>query len=140
MTEIVAADRILILDFGSQVTQLIARRVREAGVYCEIHPSTRTLEWIREWAPAAIILSGGPSSVYDEDVPTTDPGVLELDIPVLGVCYGMQLIAHMEGAQVVHGHREYGRAELHVEQPEGLFAGFSASEGTQETGRRREID
>ena len=124
-------DRVLILDFGSQFTQLIARRIREERVYCEIHPSTRTLEWIRDFAPAAIILSGGPSSVYDEDVPKTDPGVLTLDVPVLGICYGMQLIAHMEGAEVVHGHREYGRAELHVEAGEGLFAGFTPDEGTQ---------
>ena len=124
-------DRVLILDFGSQFTQLIARRIREERVYCEIHPSTRSLEWIQEWAPAAIILSGGPSSVYDEGVPTTDPAILTLGIPVLGICYGMQLIAHMEGAEVVHGHREYGRAELRVETDEGLFAGFSMDEGTQ---------
>ena len=117
-------DRVLILDFGSQFTQLIARRIREESVYCEIHPPTRSLEWIKEWAPAAVVLSGGPNSVYDEDVPKTDPGLLQSGIPVLGICYGMQLIAQMEGANVVHGHREYGRAELTVERGEGLFAGF----------------
>jgi len=124
-------DRVLILDFGSQFTQLIARRIREESVYCEIHPPTRSIEWIREWAPAAVILSGGPNSVYDEDVPTTDPAILTEGIPVLGICYGMQLIAQMEGAEVLHGHREYGRAELTVEGSDGLFAGFeSGSDST----------
>ena len=123
-------DRILILDFGSQFTQLIARRIREERVYCEIHPPTRDLEWIREWGPSGVILSGGPSSVYDEGVPTTDPELLRAGIPVLGICYGLHLIAHLEGGNVVHGRREYGRAELSVEKGEGLFAGFSRDEST----------
>lgn len=123
-------DRILILDFGSQFTQLIARRIREERVYCEIHPPTRSLEWIREWNPAGIILSGGPSSVYDEGVPTADRALLRAGIPILGICYGMQLIAHLEGGNVHHGKREYGRAELSVTREEGLFAGFSAAEPT----------
>jgi GMP synthase (glutamine-hydrolysing) len=125
-----AHDRVLILDFGSQFTQLIARRIREERVYCEIHPPTRSLEWIREWDPAAIILSGGPSSVYDEDVPTTDPALLGLGIPILGICYGMQLIARLEGGDVLPGHREYGRAELTIAAPGGLFAGFEPDEET----------
>ncbi len=124
-------DRVLILDFGSQFTQLIARRIREERVYCEIHPPTRSLEWIRAWDPAAIVLSGGPSSVYDDDVPTTDPELLTAGFPILGICYGMQLIAHLEGASVEHGRREYGRAELEVERAEGLFAGFHEAETTQ---------
>ena len=120
--------RILILDYGSQFTQLIARRVREARVYSEIHPPTRSLDWIREWRPAGIILSGGPSSVYEENVPSADPGLLDL-APVLGICYGMQLIAHLEGGAVVGaGRREYGRAEVSVEEPDGLFAGFERGE------------
>ena len=123
-------DRILILDFGSQFTQLIARRIREERVYCEIHPPTRSLEWIREWKPAGIILSGGPSSVYDEGVPTADRALLRTGIPILGICYGMQLIAHLEGGKVHHGKREYGRAELSVARDEGLFAGFSPEEPT----------
>jgi GMP synthase (glutamine-hydrolysing) len=123
-------DRVLILDFGSQFTQLIARRIREERVYCEIHPPTRSLEWIRDWNPQAIILSGGPSSVYDEDVPRTDPGILRTGIPILGICYGMQLIAQMEGGNVTHGHREYGRAELTVGEAAGLFAGFDAGSRT----------
>jgi GMP synthase (glutamine-hydrolysing) len=123
-------DRVLILDFGSQFTQLIARRIREEHVYCEIHPSDRSLAWIREWGPSAIILSGGPSSVYDDDVPTTDPALLTEGIPLLGICYGMQLIAHMEGGDVKHGHREYGRAALTVDRSDGLFAGFADGERT----------
>ncbi len=120
--------RILILDFGSQFTQLIARRVREARVYSEIHPPTRSIEWIREWRPAGIILSGGPASVYDENVPTADPRLLEI-APVLGICYGMQLIAHLQGGAVVGaGKREYGRAEVQVTDPGGLFDGFQRNE------------
>jgi GMP synthase (glutamine-hydrolysing) len=123
-------DRILILDFGSQFTQLIARRIREERVYSEIHPPTRSLEWIREWNPRGIIFSGGPSSVYDDGVPTTDSGLLQSGIPILGICYGMQLIAHLEGARVHHGRREYGRAELSLARGHGLFAGFHPDEAT----------
>jgi GMP synthase (glutamine-hydrolysing) len=99
-----AGSRILIIDYGSQYTQLIARRVREARVYSEIHPPTRSLEWIREWNPSGIILSGGPNSVYGDNVPTADPGLFDLS-PVLGVCYGMQLIAHVLGSEVTRGGR-----------------------------------
>ncbi len=123
-------DRILILDYGSQFTQLIARRIREERVYCEIHPPERTLEWIRDWAPTGIVLSGGPASVYEKDAPTAEPGILTLGIPILGICYGMQLIAHLEGAKVVHGKREYGRAELNVREPGALFDGFASGERT----------
>ncbi|MGH7502805.1 MAG: glutamine-hydrolyzing GMP synthase [Longimicrobiales bacterium] len=121
-------NRILILDFGSQFTQLIARRIREERVYCEIHPATQSLDWIREWQPRGIVLSGGPSSVYDEGVPSADPALLELGVPILGICYGMQLIAQMSGGRVVHGKREYGRAELTVHEPDALFEGFTAGE------------
>lgn len=123
-------DKVLILDFGSQFTQLIARRIREERVYCEIHPPTRSLEWIREWDPKAVILSGGPSSVYDEGVPTVEKELLEAGFPVLGICYGMQLIALLEGAKVEQGKREYGRAELEVQRGENLFAGFDPGEST----------
>ena len=123
------SSRILIIDFGSQYTQLIARRVREARVYSEIHPPTRSAEWIREWAPTGIILSGGPNSVYGEDVPTADPATLET-APVLGVCYGMNLIAHLAGGQVQPApRREYGRAEVQVcAAPGPLFTGFGPGE------------
>ena len=122
--------RILILDCGSQFTQLIARRVREARVYSEIHPPTKSLEWIREWHPSGIILSGGPSSVTDDGAPTVPRELLDV-APVLGVCYGMQLIAHLEGGAVVGGgRREYGRAEVTVDEPGGLFTGFDVGERT----------
>jgi GMP synthase (glutamine-hydrolysing) len=122
--------RILIIDYGSQYTQLIARRVREARVYSEIHPPTRSLDWIREWKPTGIILSGGPNSVYGEDVPTADPALLDV-APVLGICYGMQLIAHLEGGAVVRaGRREYGRAELKIDRAAPLFVGFDPGETT----------
>jgi GMP synthase (glutamine-hydrolysing) len=129
-TEPLAKHRILILDYGSQFTQLIARRIREDHVYCEIHPPTRSLEWIREWAPSGIILSGGPSSVYGEDVPTADAELLRLGIPVLGVCYGMQLIVHLEGGRVERGRREYGRAELVIDEAHGIFDGFEVGSET----------
>src|SRR5437762_12923401 len=92
------SSRILILDMGSQFTQLIARRVREARVYSEIHPPTRTIDRIRAWNPTGIILSGGPSSVYDDGAPRAEPELLDV-APVLGICYGMQLIAYLEGAR-----------------------------------------
>ena len=120
--------RILILDYGSQFTQLIARRVREARVYSEIHPPTRTIEWIREWQPTGIILSGGPASVYEDDAPSADRAIFDI-APVLGICYGMNLIAHLEGANVIGaGRREYGRAEVDVSDTTGLFEGFDAHE------------
>jgi GMP synthase (glutamine-hydrolysing) len=125
------SSRILIIDCGSQFTQLIARRVREARVFSEIHPSTRSIEWIRDWNPTGIILSGGPSSVTDAGAPTIDPALLDI-APVLGVCYGMQLIAHLQGGSVVGGgRREYGRAEIEVLEAAGMFAGFEVAERSQ---------
>ncbi len=123
--------RVLILDFGSQYTQLIARRIREERVFCEIHPPDRSAQWVREWAPAGIILSGGPASVYDEAVPGMDPEILRLGIPILGICYGMQLIAREEGGRVHHGTREYGRADLRVLDQGKLFEGFDGDEPTR---------
>jgi len=122
-------NRILILDYGSQFTQLIARRIREAHVYCEIHPAARgtDLAFIREFQPQGIILSGGPSSVSDAGAPTADPRLLDVGIPVLGICYGMQLIAQLAGGRVKASNaREYGRAEIAVRAGDGLFAGFVA--------------
>jgi len=117
--------RILILDFGSQFTQLIARRIREQHVYCEIHPHHVSAEWVREWAPAAIILSGGPSSVLDDDSPSLETEILELDVPILGICYGLQLMVQKLGGLVEKSEeREYGRAILKVEKAEGLFEGL----------------
>ncbi|MBN2886251.1 MAG: glutamine-hydrolyzing GMP synthase [Chromatiaceae bacterium] len=107
------ADRILILDFGSQYTQLIARRVREAGVYCELHPCDLDAEAIRAFAPRGIILSGGPQSVHEDDTPRADPAVFTLGVPVLGICYGMQTMAAQLGGTVAPAtHREYGYAQV----------------------------
>ncbi len=121
-----AKDLVLILDFGSQTTQLIARRVREAKVYCEIHPCTLSFEELRAKAPRAIIFSGGPASVYEEGAPHVDPRVFELDVPIFGICYGMQLIAHLLGGKVERSDkREFGLAEVTIEQPEGIFHRFA---------------
>ncbi len=122
---------ILIFDCGSQFTQLIARRVREAHVYCEIHPASRgaDLAFVRSWDPKGIILSGGPNSVFEPGAPTVDPGLLELGVPVLGICYGMQLMARLSGGTVQPSdEREYGRADVTIREADGLFAGFAAGE------------
>jgi len=120
----------LILDFGSQYTQLIARRVRELKVYCEIHPFNLPLETIRSRAPHAIILSGGPASCYEPGAPTVSPELFEMDVPMLGICYGMQLATRMLGGRVAPGPgREYGRARVSVSGAGGeLFHGFLPSE------------
>ncbi len=115
--------KILILDFGSQYTQLIARRVREQKVYCEIHPFNIGLEKIRRFNPKGIILSGGPSSVYDKDAPLISKEVFNLGIPILGICYGMQLTAHLLGGKVEKSaHREYGSAELLIDNDRDLLS------------------
>lgn len=122
----VTTDKILVLDFGSQYTQLIARRIRENHVYSEIFPFNVPIERIREFNPKGLILSGGPSSVYDKDAPFPDNAIFDLDIPILGICYGMQLIAHMlEGGVVGKArNREYGRAEITINDTSELFKGL----------------
>jgi GMP synthase (glutamine-hydrolysing) len=116
---------ILILDFGGQYTQLIARRVREAKVYCEIHPYSLPLQRIRELNPEGIILSGGPASVYDEGAPLPSRSVTELDVPMLGICYGMGVLNLFGGGTVGRaGRREYGPASLTVDDAGDLFAGL----------------
>lgn len=121
-------EKILILDFGSQYTQLIARRVRESHVYCELHPFDMEIEAIKQFQPAGIILSGGPKSVYEEGAPVIAEDLFELGIPVLGICYGMQLMSrHFGGSVIPAGKREYGHAELSsMNQPGALFDGFFA--------------
>src|SRR6195256_3156454 len=117
-------DKILIIDFGSQVTQLIARRVREEGVYCEIVPFGRAEQAFREMAPKGIILSGGPASVLDRDAPLAPQAIYDAGLPVLGICYGEQAMAHQLGGEVEGGHhREFGRAEVEVTKLSALYEG-----------------
>jgi GMP synthase (glutamine-hydrolysing) len=124
-----AHEIVLVLDFGSQYTQLIARRVRENRVYCEIHSYSLNAEQIRQMAPIGIILSGGPQSVYAEESVQPDPAIWSLGIPVLGICYGMQAMAHQLGGEVESSEeREYGRAEIEIRGESRLFAGVSRTE------------
>jgi GMP synthase (glutamine-hydrolysing) len=124
---------VVVLDFGGQYTQLIARRIREQQVFSAVLPCTSSIEEVRKFAPAGIVLSGGPSSVYDPEAPKCDPNVLALGIPVLGICYGMQWITHTLGGKVEKAaRREYGRAQLSIEDSKGnagshLFAGAPTS-------------
>ena len=119
-------EKILVLDFGSQYTQLIARRVRECRVYSEIYPYNMDIEKIRAFNPKGIILSGGPSSVYSEDAPIPDREIFNLGIPILGICYGMQLMAYLLGGQVSKAQRrEYGRAEIIIDDDRDLLWGVS---------------
>ncbi|MGC1457659.1 MAG: glutamine-hydrolyzing GMP synthase [Steroidobacteraceae bacterium] len=120
------AHRILILDFGAQYTQLIARRVRECGVYCEIHPWDIADDAVRAFAPRGVILSGGPESVTDSQPPRAPPAVFALGVPVLGICYGMQTMAQQLGGQVVAGlTREFGYAEVTLTGQSRLLDGLS---------------
>jgi GMP synthase (glutamine-hydrolysing) len=120
---------VVILDFGGQYAQLIARRTRELKVYSEIWPHTTTAEAIRQADPKAVIFSGGPNSVYAENAPQADPEIFRLGVPVLGICYGMQLMAQALGGTVASASdkREYGRADLFVSEQAGIFAGLPAS-------------
>src|SRR5437763_12436205 len=124
---------VLILDFGSQYTQLIARRIREQAVYCEIHPCTIAqdpeLRAVRALKPTGIVLSGGPSSVYDAGAPTIAAQLYELGVPVLGICYGAQLTAKLLGGVVrAADKREYGRATVRVKQPGAVFRTLAAGD------------
>ncbi len=122
-------DKVVVVDFGAQYAQLIARRVREGHVFSEIVPRTITAQEIRELEPVGIILSGGPASVYAEDAYDIDPEILELGIPILGICYGHQVIAHALGGNVSHNDvAEYGRAELTVTAPALILKGLPESQ------------
>src|ERR1700750_2827073 len=119
-----AHEKILIVDFGSQVTQLIARRVREQGVYCEIVPFNRAAEAFAQMKPRAIILSGGPASLLDPGAPLPPPEFYTAGVPILGICYGEQAMAHQLGGKVEGGHhREFGRAEIEVTEDNPTIAG-----------------
>ncbi len=120
---------VVVLDFGSQYTQLIARRIREQRVYCEILPYDVPIERLRRLAPRALVLSGGPASVLDAHAPRVEPSLFELDVPVLGVCYGLQLMVHSLGGRVAPAdRREYGPAALEVLRSEGILAPFQQGE------------
>src|SRR5688572_12694970 len=123
---------VIILDYGAQYTQLIARRIRESHVYCEIHPFSTPIDKLRELGPRAIVLSGGPDSVYGEKAPRSDPRVFELGVPVLGICYGEQLMAYQLGGDVQQSdHREYGPASVKVDESVGILAPFEVGEELQ---------
>ncbi|MBH0171659.1 glutamine-hydrolyzing GMP synthase [Fictibacillus sp. 18YEL24] len=116
------SEMIVVLDFGGQYNQLIARRIRDLGVYSELHPHTTTAEDIKKMNPKGIIFSGGPNSVYAEGAPACDPAIFDLDIPVLGICYGMQLMSYHFGGKVERAsHREYGKAEITVTNMNKLY-------------------
>ncbi|SJZ34230.1 glutamine-hydrolyzing GMP synthase [Selenihalanaerobacter shriftii] len=120
---------VIVLDFGGQYSQLIARRVREHNVYSELLPYSTSIKKIKELDPQGIILSGGPASVYSEDAPYVDQEIFDLGVPVLGICYGMQLMSHLlsEGQVESADHREYGKAELIIDQEEKLLAGLGSA-------------
>ncbi|EFI35060.1 GMP synthase, large subunit [Desulfonatronospira thiodismutans ASO3-1] len=123
-------NKVIILDFGSQYTQLIARRIRESGIYSEIHPCTVSLEDLKAMQPSALVLSGGPSSVAGEESPQVDQGVFQLGLPILGICYGMQLMAHLFGGQVEPArNREYGRASFEFVSDCPLWEGLGDKDG-----------
>lgn len=119
------SETIVVLDFGSQYSQLIARRIRECRVYSKIMPYYTSAEAIRAENPKGIILSGGPASVYSAHAPKCDPAIFELGIPVLGICYGLQLMIHTLGGEITRGHaREYGKAMLKIVKSGNLFLGL----------------
>ncbi|MCS7169872.1 MAG: glutamine-hydrolyzing GMP synthase, partial [Candidatus Kapabacteria bacterium] len=119
------SERIVVLDFGSQYTQLIARRIRECGVYAEICPYWLSAEDLKALEPRGIVLSGGPASVYEAGAPHPDRRIFGLGVPILGICYGLQLLGYHFGGEVVRAaRREYGRAELIIADDSDLFAGI----------------
>ena len=127
MTDMPQHETCLIVDFGSQVTQLIARRLRESGIYCEIHPFQKVdAALIEALEPKAIILSGGPASVEDEGSPRADPAVFARGVPVLGICYGQMVMVHQLGGKAEGGHhREFGRAFVDLTEHSELFDGVA---------------
>ena len=135
-----AHQKILILDFGSQVTQLIARRIREAHVYCEVHPCDVSNDWLTQYASdgllKGVVLSGSHASVYEDDTDSAPSGVFELGVPVLGICYGMQTMAQQLGGEVQSGEtREFGYAEVRARGHTALLKDIADFTTDQEIGR-----
>jgi GMP synthase (glutamine-hydrolysing) len=127
-TQIALKNSVLILDFGSQYTQLIARRIRESKVYSRIVPHTISAEEIKKIGPKGLVFSGGPASVYDSKSPKCDKAIFKIGIPILGICYGQQLMAQVLGGKVKHTReREYGRQELFIEDHSDFFSGLSGN-------------
>ena len=121
----VETQAIVVLDFGAQYSQLIARRIREQSVFSVVLPCTASVNEIRSYSPIGIVLSGGPSSVYDKDAPNTDRRVFDLGVPVLGICYGLQLMVHVLGGKVrAADKREYGHANVEIKNASRLFHGL----------------
>jgi GMP synthase (glutamine-hydrolysing) len=122
-------EMVVVLDFGGQYNQLIARRVRDLGVYSELLPYNTPIEKIKEMQPKGIIFSGGPASVYEEGAPTVDPAIFDMGVPILGICYGMQLMTHLLSGKVERaGVREYGKAELRLQEPHSLYEKWGSNE------------
>lgn len=120
-------EKVLVIDFGGQYNQLVARRVRECNVYCEIYSYKTPLEKIKEMDPKGIILTGGPSSCYEEGAATCSPELFELGVPVLGLCYGAQLMSHVLGGKVERAaNREYGKTDIEVDTSSALFGGVGS--------------
>ena len=131
-------EKIIVLDFGGQYNQLIARRVRENNVYCEVHPYTLPVETIKEMDPKGIIFTGGPNSVYGDDSPQADPAIYKLGVPILGICYGAQLLAHQLGGVVATAPvSEYGHTDVTVDDRSGVLAGIGLG-GKEVTGTELE--
>ena len=118
-------ETVLVLDFGGQYNELIARRVRDLGVYCEVHPYGKALDKIKELSPIGIIFTGGPNSVYAEGAPMVDPAVFRQGLPVLGLCYGLQMMSHVLGGEVKSAPtREFGKTPVHYNTESLLFKGM----------------
>ena len=131
-------ESIVILDFGAQYTQLIARRIREQNVFSVVLPCTASLNEIKNCSPVGIVLSGAPWSVYDKDAPPADPRIFELGLPVLGICYGLQFMVHTLGGKVRPADkREYGHAEIDIVAESLLFRGTGETAARVDVARRR---
>ena len=128
---------VVVMDFGGQYSQLIARRIRECGVYCEIVPFNITMDKLVSMAPKEIVFSGGPSSVYSPNAPQCDTKIFELGMPILGICYGMQLTAHILGGKVAHAeNREYGNTRLFVDYENTIMETVAAPNTSLDEPRR----